>query len=71
MRVCVLSCFSCVGLFVTLCAVAHQAPVSMGFSRGAMPPPGDLPDPEMELASFTSPAREGGFFVTSATWEAH
>ena len=29
---CVLSCFSCVQLFVTLWAVARQAPLSMGFS---------------------------------------
>ena len=31
------------------------------------PPPGDLPDPEIEPASLTSPALAGGFF--SATWE--
>ena len=31
--VCVLSCFSCVWLFVTPWAVAHQAPLSPGFSR--------------------------------------
>ena len=30
---CVLSHFSCVRLFVTLSTVAHQAPLSMGFSR--------------------------------------
>ena len=30
---CVLSCFSCVWLFATLCTVARQAPLSMGFSR--------------------------------------
>ena len=28
-----LSCFSCVQPFVTLWTVAHQAPLSMGFSR--------------------------------------
>ena len=32
-RTCVLSCFSCVRLCVTLWTVAHQAPLSMGFSR--------------------------------------
>ena len=32
-HVCVLSLFSHVWLFVTLCTVAHQAPLSMGFSR--------------------------------------
>ena len=30
---CMISCFSCVGLFVTLWTVAHQAPLSMGFYR--------------------------------------
>ena len=30
---CVLSCFSHIWLFMTLCTVAHQAPLSMGFSR--------------------------------------
>ena len=34
------------------------------------PPPGDLPHPGIELASLTSPALAGGFFTTSATWEA-
>ena len=48
----------------------------MGFSRqeywsgSPFPPPGDLPDPGIELPSLTSPALAGGFFTTSATWEA-
>ena len=56
--------------------VARQAPLSMGFSRQAywsglpFPSPGDLPDPGMEPASLVSPALVGGFFTTSATWEA-
>ena len=33
-------------------------------------PSGDLPNPGIELASLTSPALAGGFFTTSATWEA-
>ena len=47
----VLSHFSLVQLFVTLWIVAHQAPLSMGFSRQKYwsglpcPPPGGLPDP--------------------------
>ena len=47
---CVLNHFSHVQLFVTLWTVAHQAPLSMGFSRqeywSGLPcsPPGDLPD---------------------------
>ena len=34
------------------------------------PPPGDLPDPGIELVFLTSPALGGGFFTTSTTWEA-
>ena len=34
------------------------------------PPPGDLPDPGIKLSSLLSPALAGGFFTTSATWEA-
>ena len=51
---CVLSHLSHVQLCVTLWTVAHQASLSMGFSRqeywnGMLsPPPGDLPDPGME-----------------------
>ena len=71
-----LSCFSHVRLFVTLWTVGHQAPLSMGFSRQVYqsglpyPPPGDLPDPGINHVSM-SPAFAGGFFTTSATWEAH
>ena len=35
------------------------------------PPPGDLPDAGFKPASLMSPALAGGFFITSATWEAH
>ena len=34
-------------------------------------PQGDRPDPGDEPTSLTSPASKGGFFTTSATWEAH
>ena len=37
----------------------------------AMPSSGDLLDPWIELASLVSPALAGGFFTTSAAWEAH
>ena len=73
---CVLSHFSCFQLFVTLWTVAHQAPLSVGFSRQEYwselpcPPPGDLPSPGIERASLTSPALGGGSFTTRATWEA-
>ena len=46
-----------VQLFATLWTVAHQAPLSMGFSRQEywsglpFPFPGDLPDPGMEPRS--------------------
>ena len=54
-------------LFATPGTGARQAPLSMGFSRqdywSGLPfrSPGDLPDPEIELAS---PALAGGFFTT-------
>ena len=35
-----------------------------------MPPPGDFPNPGMEPLSLTTPSLAGGFFTTSATWEA-
>ena len=53
--VCVLRGFSCIRLFVTPWTAAHQAPLSMGFSRQEYwrglpcPPPGDLPNPGIEL----------------------
>ena len=55
--VCVLSRFSRVQLFVTPWTVTHQAPLSMGFPRQeywnglSFPPPGDLPDPRIQIAS--------------------
>ena len=72
---CMLSHFSRVQLFTTLWTIAHQASLSMGFSRreywsGLLcPPPGDLPDPGIEPASLISSVLVGGFFTTSATWE--
>ena len=35
------------------------------------PSPGDLPDPGIKHVSLMSPALAGGFFTTSASWEAH
>ena len=54
---CMLSLFSHVWLFATPWTVAHQAPLSMGFSRQEYwsglpcPPPGDLPDPGIKPTS--------------------
>ena len=75
--VCVLCLFSRIWVSVTLWTVAHQAPLSIGFSRQEywsglpFPPLGDLPDLGIEPASPLSPALAGGFFTNSATWEAH
>ncbi|CAI9155108.1 unnamed protein product [Rangifer tarandus platyrhynchus] len=74
---CILSPFSLARLFVTLWTVAHQTPLSMGFSRQEYwsglprPPPEDLPDPGIEPASLMSPALAGRFFTTSTAWEAN
>ena len=52
---CVFSHFSHAQLFETLWTITRQAPLSMGFSRQEywsglpLPPPGDLPDPGIEL----------------------
>ena len=57
MHLWVLSCISCVPLFVTPWTVYCQAPPSMGFSRqeywsgSPCPPPGDLPYPGIEPTS--------------------
>ena len=62
--------FNCFRLFVTLWTVALQAPLSMEFSRQEywirlpFPPPGDLPNPEIEPVSLVSPALAGGFFTS-------
>ena len=62
--VCVLSCFSRVWFFAALWTIAHQAPLSKGFSRQEywsglpFPSPGDLSNPGIEPTSLTSPALE-------------
>ena len=68
---------SCLTLCDPVDYIAHQAPLSMEFSRQEYwsgwpcPLPGDLPDPGIELESLTSPALAGGFFTMSSTREAH
>ena len=72
---CMLSHFSCVQLFVTLWTVSGSS--LYGTLQASilewvdMPPPGDLPHLGIEPATLMSPASAGGFFTTSATWEAH
>ena len=73
MCVYLLSYFSRVQLFVTLWTVAHQASLSLGFSRQKYwsglpcPPPGDLPNPEIEPSFLISPALAGEIFTNRAT----
>ena len=72
--VCVPSRFSRAWLFVTPGTTAHQAPLSVGFSRQECwrglpcPPQGIFPG--IESISLLSSALAGGFFTTSTTWEA-
>ena len=60
-------------LFLTPWTVAHQARLSMEFSRqeywSGLPfsTPGDLANHGIEPASLESPALAGRFFTTSAT----
>ena len=71
-----LSCFIHVQFFTTLWSIAHQAPLSMGFSRqeywSGLPFPllGDFPNPGVESKPLISPALAGRFFTTGGTWEA-
>ena len=61
-----------VRLFVTTSTIAHQAPLSMGFSRQEYwsglpgPPPGDLPNPETEPRS---PALQAGSLLPEISTE--
>ena len=69
--VCVCECtLSCVWLFVIPGTVAHQAPVSMRFSRQEYWSGLPFPSPRNEHTSLASPALGGRFFTTSTTWEA-
>ena len=69
--VCMLVHFSRVQLFVTLWTIAHQSPLSMGFSRQeywrrlSCPPPGE----SSQLRDRTQLSRIAGVFFTSwAKW---
>ena len=60
---------SCVQLFATPWTVAHQDPLSVGFSRQEywsgfpFPPPGNLPDPGIEPMSLVSPVLADEFLL--------
>ena len=66
---CMLSCLSHVQLFATLWTMAHQAPLSMGFSKqeywNGLPcsPPGHLSHLGIEPTSLLSPALAGRFLT--------
>ena len=61
---------------MTLWAVAHQAPLSMGFSRQeywsglSFLPPGNHLVPGIEPTSLKPRTSAGRFFTTSGTWKA-
>ena len=67
--------FSRVPLCETLWTLAHQAPLSVGFSREEYwsglpgPPPGDFPDPGIESTSPVSSALQADYLPLSP-WEA-
>ena len=68
--------FSCVQLFATLWVIAHQSPLSMGFSRQEYwsglpcPPPADLPNPGVKPCLLMSLTLADRFFTTSIMWQA-
>ena len=67
---CVLGHFSRVLLFVTICMIVCQAPLSMAFSMQEYwsglpcPPPEGLPDPRIKLLSPVSPALQANSLPT-------
>ena len=71
-HVCVLNRFRPVQLFAASWTVAHQAPLSMGFSRQEhysglpFPPPESVPDPRTELTAPVSPALAGRFLTSQS-----
>ena len=71
LRLCVhAQLFSHVWIFATSRTVVRQAPLSMGFSKQEcwsgfpLPPPGDLPNPQIKSKSPVAPALVGGFFTS-------
>jgi len=70
LRVCLLSCLSHAQLSVTPWTIAHQAPLSMGFSRqeywSGLPctPPWAFPDLGIKPATPVSPALQAGSLPT-------
>ena len=69
--------FSCVQPFATFMdcsppgSSVHRSLQAGILEWVAVPSSRGLSDPGIESTSLTSPALAGGFFTTSATWEAH
>ena len=67
---------SCVQLLAAPWTVTHQASLPKELSKQEywsgvpFPTPGALPNPGIKPASLASPTLTGGFFTTSAAWEA-
>ena len=59
-----------VHLFVTPWTIAHQAPLSMGFSRQEYWSRMPCPLPGIKPTTLTSPALACGLFTSSTAWEA-
>ena len=64
-----LICFSYVQLFVTLWLWPTMGFSRQGWSGLPCPPPGDLPDLGIKLASACTSCTEGRFFTHWANWE--
>ena len=66
-------CAKLLQLCPTLCVPGSSVGLSKQeyLSGLPCPPPGDLPEPDTETLSLTSPALARRFFTSSATWEAH
>ena len=68
------TCAKSLQFCLTLFNSMDSSPLPMGFSRQEywrgfpFPPPGDLPDPGIELTSLISTALTGEFFTVSAIW---
>ena len=68
---------TCVQLFAPLWIIACQAPLSMIFPRQKdcsglpFPPPGGLPEPEIQPMYFVSLALTDGFFTTGPPRKPH
>ena len=68
---------SCVQIFAALWTIAHQAPLSMGFSRQeywnrvSFPTPGDLPNSGIEPSSLVSPTLAGRLFILAPPGKPH